>query len=43
MLWSACPVWLSAVVCECKHLQLLGWEFWCLVVHLASMCWAVHG
>ena len=29
MLWSACPVWLFAVVCVCKDLQLLRWEFWC--------------
>ena len=32
MLWSAFPVWLFAVVCECKDLQLLGWELWCLGV-----------
>ena len=32
MLWSACPVWLFAVVCECKDLQLLAWELWCLGV-----------
>ena len=32
MLWSTCPVWLFAVLCECKGLQLLSWELWCLVV-----------
>ena len=29
MLWSACPVWLGFG--DCKDLQLLGWESWCLV------------
>ena len=32
MLWSACPVWLFAVLCECKDLQLRGWELCFLVV-----------
>ena len=36
MLLSTCQVWLFAVVCVCKHLQLLGWELRCSVVPLHS-------
>ena len=35
MLLSTCQVWLFAVVCVCKYLQLLGWELRCSVVSLA--------
>ena len=42
MLWSACPVWSLAVVCEYTDLQLLSWELWSRDT-MASISWAGPG